>query len=295
MPIIWLKNMGGGLTIIWPMEEACRIPFYDVFAEDMFDDIEFDIIEIDEYYHKYGGIKDNFNKKKHKNAFRSIVQRLKIYIGSFPLCIIQKKFKLEKKYAEYNPPKKIGWSGASYLDYTKNVWQKLKEMLKISSDVFIHAYCGIIQDKEKEIVDFATVRFKKEYWDTVETIMYGKNNWIGVHIRRTDHAAAIKESRTEDFIKYMKEISKLKDDVTFFLATDDILEENILKKEFGCQIVTQKNKEWGRTTKGGMKSGIIDCLCLSSCEYIIGSYTSVFSFFSARYGKKDLIICKKDC
>lgn len=92
----------------------------------------------------------------------------------------------------------------------------------------------------------------------------------------------------------MKEILKKAPETDFFLATDDRHEEERLKEIFGDRIITQKGKVWGRDTVGGMKAGIIDCLCLSSCDYILGSYTSVFSSFSAAYSDKQLIICGKD-
>lgn len=116
-------------------------------------------------------------------------------------------------------------------------------------------------------------------------------NVIGVHIRRTDHDVAIKNSKTDSFIYKMKQCIAERPQICFFVATDDIQEEKNLCEVFGDRIIVQKNKVWGRDSKEGMISGLIDCLCLSRCEYILGSSTSVFSSFAAEYGDKKLIIC----
>lgn len=78
-----------------------------------------------------------------------------------------------------------------------------------------------------------------------------------------------------------------------FLATDDRSVEEELKKAFPGRIVTYSDKTWGRNSKSGMESAIIDCLCLSRCNYILGSFCSVFSKFAAGYGNTELIICRK--
>lgn len=77
-----------------------------------------------------------------------------------------------------------------------------------------------------------------------------------------------------------------------FLATDDKEEEQTLRKKYGNRLVVQSNKEWGRAGSEEMKSGVIDCLCLSRCDYILGSFGSSYSSFAAKYGKKELFICR---
>lgn len=200
-----------------------------------------------------------------------------------------------KKVYEYNPPESVGWRGPNHHNYIMSVWDKLKTDMEINKgeDRYVHAYCGICLD-EREKIDYSSILFKKEYWNEVEQILRKERKYIGVHIRRTDHERAIKNSDTDAFIKKMKEILEKVPETVFFLATDDRHEEERLKEIFEDRIVTQKGKVWGRDTVDGMKAGIIDCLCLSSCDYILGSDNSVFSSFSALYSDKQLIICGKD-
>lgn len=114
-----------------------------------------------------------------------------------------------------------------------------------------------------------------------------------MHVRRTDHKASIEESTLDSFITKMNEAIADYESVRFFLATDDHDVEEELKKVFPGCIYTYSNKTWGRNNKSGMESAIVDCLCLSRCDYILGSYQSVFSKFSAMYGNIELIVCKK--
>lgn len=46
---------------------------------------------------------------------------------------------------------------------------------------------------------------------------------------------------------------------------------------------------WGRDSKKAMVGGIVDCLCLSKCKMILGSYSSVFSNFAAKCGRIEMI------
>ncbi len=121
----------------------------------------------------------------------------------------------------------------------------------------------------------------------------GGGTWIGIHVRRTDHKASIEESTLGSFINKMNDAIADYEGVRFFLATDDHDVEEDLNRVFPGRVFTYCNKTWGRNSKSGMESAIIDCLCLSRCDYILGSYRSVFSKFSALYGDIELIICRK--
>ena len=117
--------------------------------------------------------------------------------------------------------------------------------------------------------------------------------WVGVHVRRTDHEKCIRENPLYVFSEKMKEARERDKNVKFFLATDDPAVEEELRREFPGCIVTYREKVWGRNSRSGMESAIVDCLCLAACDYILGSYGSVFSRFSALYGGKELIFCRK--
>lgn len=296
------ERRAGGcrLNIIWPVSPECNIRFYDVFAEDIFQDISHKVIEIrvakmPEFLKNSGGIKSAIQSGKPVLAARVAVMKAKWFLRKKAEEIRDKFLRSGKIYYEYEPPKAIGWHGTEYQSYIRSVWNKLKADTEVNrEEKYIHAYCGIIKDEE-ETIDYSSmlspILFKKEYWNEVEDILGRKSGYVGVHIRRTDHKRAISNSCTDVFLKKMKAILDEAPETRFFLATDDRHEEERLKEVFGSRIVVQKGKTWGRDTAEGMKTGIIDCLCLSVCDYILGSYTSVFSWFSAAYFGKKLIIC----
>lgn len=303
-----LKTRGGGqqrLVVVWPIDDACGIHFWEVFAEDMFSDIELKVIELTfsskKYYdcNKSDGVRLNIKKFHFGKAiyaallifmdmFQESKKRLITFIFEDMIASIY-----GKNYFNYTPPREIGWSGEKYIEHLNNTWRQVYSVLPENGKIFIKAYCGIIEDQEQEKVDFSVIKFREEYWKKVKEIVMSKEKYIGIHIRRTDHQIAIDASSTQAFIRKIDEIIN-EDDVKFFLATDDVMEEETLKHIYGNRIVVQENKDWGRTNSSEMKSGIIDCLCLSRCEYILGSYTSVFSSFAAKYGNKELIICKDE-
>ena len=291
-----LKNYGGGrrkrLVVVWPLDKDCGIHFWEVFAHDMFEDIELKVIEVNlKYlnYSEYGGFWSNIREKHFVKAIRFVITVFK------DRCL-EKLVKIifGKKYCLYQIPIEIEELSDEYMEYMFNVWKRVKNVLSGNRKIYIHAFGGIIRDKEQENVNLSVIKFRQEYWKTVEEIINPNEKIIGIHIRRTDHQRAIEASGTDAFVKKIDEILEKQGDAKFFLATDDISEEENLKNRYGDKIIVQKNKEWGRAKSSEMKSGIIDCLCLSRCEYILGSYTSVFSSFAAKYGGKELIICKND-
>ena len=196
-------------------------------------------------------------------------------------------------FIDYEPPKGVGWSGEAYIQWNLECHNRLKRMLEDRKNVYVHAY-NRISDDEEIISSVKSIVFKEIFEISSNNILSGYKNIIGVHIRRTDHAVAIKNSTIESFESTMKGILKKDSSAMFFLATDDPAVEKEVKEKFDGHIIVQPNKKWGRNTLEEMRSGLIDCLCLSKCDYILGSYTSVFSSFAAEFGGKNLYICKEN-
>lgn len=275
---------GKRLTIIWPIDHDCGIHYYEVFERNMFSDIKIRVIEVGE-------------------QCRYKIKLLNKFEGGYKALL-----RFGKRYYTYAPPKEIGWSDQTD-DYLNKVAKKIsddlfcrnkveKGMCKLlvkareKQEIYICAFKGVIMQENKDI-DLSVIKFRKDYWKKVNKILMYNENLIGVHIRRTDHTEATERSSTEMFVLKMNEIIEEQKDIKFFLSTDDRKEQKYLKNLYGSRIIIQNNKKWGRTDSGGMKSAIIDCLCLSRCNYILGSYKSNFSKFAAEYGGKKLIICDR--
>lgn len=120
-----------------------------------------------------------------------------------------------------------------------------------------------------------------------------KNNTIGLHIRRTDHAGAIEKSPLSLFIEKINEEIALNEETIFFLATDDKETEKELIQLFGQRIRINTEKAFDRDSEKGVQDAFIDVVCLSKTSKIYGSHASSFSETAAKMGGIKLIICEK--
>ena len=99
---------------------------------------------------------------------------------------------------------------------------------------------------------------------------------IGIHIRRTDHTASIKNSPLKLFEKEIeKEISR-NSSTNFYLASDCLETKNYLAGKYG-DIIRTDFKPGDRTTLEGMYRGITELYTLSKTTKIYGSFGSSYS------------------
>lgn len=287
------KKTGQDMKVIWPKDERCNIGYYEVFDESSFEGVKVTLMEMSCRGPEVGPRK-SLQQKKYGQAVKDLFVKLKQILALLPANMIAFWYKLRKSYVDYNPVKGMAWSGELFKEHTAKSWTAVRDILKAGKEPYVHAYCGIINGEEKQDVKLNCIRFRKEYDKAVDEIMQGQKKWVGVHIRRTDHLAAIRQSSLDSFVNRMNDVVKTDPEVFFFLATDDAQVERQLKETFQDKIVIQGEKAWGRDSMAGMKAGVIDCLCLSRCEYILGSYTSVFSLFAANYGGIVLHICQDE-
>lgn len=115
---------------------------------------------------------------------------------------------------------------------------------------------------------------------------------IGIHIRRTDHIIAIKESPTELFFRNMDEHIDKWPEARFYLATDSREEKKQFIKRYGSRIQTTC-KEADRTSIEGMRDAVKEFFLLSHCKEIWGSFDSSFSEMAAYMGGIPLKVVKK--
>lgn len=284
-----MRRGGEELVIIWPIDAACGIGYHEVFAKDMFSDIKTKIIEVYVICHADKGIMYNIKRKEYKKALSCVPDTSKLL---FNRKIRLPYLRFGKRYYNYSPSQEIWSSETRRKQYLDNTWNSVKRALHEKEPIYIRAFCGIIQDQEAESVNYSVIKFREEYWERVNNILPANEKYVGIHIRRTDHLAAIEKSSTEAFLKMIDKIICEAPQTKFFLATDDFNEERRLRTLYGNRLIVQLHKEWGRMNREQMTSGIIDFLCLLRCEYILGSHSSVFSYFAAKFGDKELIVCE---
>lgn len=104
---------------------------------------------------------------------------------------------------------------------------------------------------------------------------------VGVHIRRTDNKPAIDGSSTNAFVQAMRKELEEFPDTMFYLATDDLSEEEQLRELFPEHIISNESRDLSRNSISGIKDALIDLWCLSETNKIIGSYFSSFTDIAA--------------
>jgi hypothetical protein len=105
-------------------------------------------------------------------------------------------------------------------------------------------------------------------------------NTVGVHIRRTDHMAAIKHSSIQHFINAM-DCEVAKTNANFFLATDCKETERELLSRYPHKITIFPKSCYSRNSVLGIQEALIDLYCLSKTDKVLGSYYSSFSQVAA--------------
>ena len=100
---------------------------------------------------------------------------------------------------------------------------------------------------------------------------------VGVHIRRQDNRQSIAISPTEQFLRKMRAELELEPATEFFLATDDLREEALLRREFGARIHTHPKKSVRRGDRRSARDAVVDLYCLAGCRKLLGSFYSSFT------------------
>ena len=112
---------------------------------------------------------------------------------------------------------------------------------------------------------------------------------VGVHIRRTDHAALIEASPVERFVVIMNRMVEQNPAVRFFLATDDAGLKTTLRAQFGPRLITQ-DVPLSRASHEGMAGAVVDIYALSKTRKIICTTRSSFAKMAALLGEEKEII-----
>ena len=114
---------------------------------------------------------------------------------------------------------------------------------------------------------------------------------IGMHIRRTDNAASIRQSPVELFYRKLDE--ELEDDerAGIYLATDSEEVKRAMKERYGDR-VWSSGKQADRGSLEGIREGIADMYTLARTRKIYGSFQSSFSDMAAQIGGAPLEILK---
>lgn len=139
--------------------------------------------------------------------------------------------------------------------------------------------------------DFELFKPIGEIQNIIDGYVVQFDNTIGIHIRRTDNIQSIQNSSIDAFIKLINNEIEVNNKINFFLATDSpIIEEN-LKSIFGSRILTYK-KNLNRRAEKGIQDALVDVMCLSNTQKIIGSYWSSFTDIASEINNIEKVVAR---
>ena len=106
---------------------------------------------------------------------------------------------------------------------------------------------------------------------------------VGVHVRRGDHAQAIRLSPVEAFEARMDSLLDSGGAGAFFLATDDPDVRKRLGRRYGSRLFSREGPS-DRATLAGMRGAVVDLWTLSRCSRLLASAGSTFAPMAAALG-----------
>ncbi|TLV03711.1 hypothetical protein [Dyadobacter luticola] len=125
--------------------------------------------------------------------------------------------------------------------------------------------------------DYSLFRFNVNLRNEVarETAKIGQE-YIGIHIRRTDHKDTIQHSPDENYLKHIDHCILANPQQKFFLATDDLPTKAFFTSHYEGRIFTLDSK-MGRGNLEGINAAIVEMLMLSQSTKLLCSAISSFS------------------
>lgn len=251
------KQLNRELTVIWKEESVLGAPMSALIKLPQ----EVTCIEISEYGLKrdmFGQFRGNRIKKK----YRALA-------GKFYEC--DEIMRLYDEKGVDGIALEFGKFPVVYVKATNPFWNILETE---------HAFDFIspqeaIESKKKKVLEAAE----------------GKR-LVSVHIRRTDHIEAIRNSPLRLFVDGMKKELEQNEAIYFYVATDDGETEEELRREFGERIITFSGKTLDRDSRQGIEDAYVEMLCLSAGDKILGSFNSTFSLMASKLGNIPLEVIK---
>lgn len=126
-----------------------------------------------------------------------------------------------------------------------------------------------------------------ELQDRINATIHPGQSLIGIHVRRTDHSAAIRFSPLQGFFKAADQALLENSGSKLMLCTDDQSVRDAFRRRYRHKVLVS-NASLSRDSPSAIQDAVVDLFCLSRCIRIIGSYHSSFSELAAMIGERPL-------
>ncbi|MBO4336994.1 MAG: hypothetical protein J5842_02875 [Lachnospiraceae bacterium] len=205
-------------------------------------------------------------------------------------------FKLKNYRSDYYPPKVLAQLTGFRVDNEAIRSNRTEEGL---NDAYVSSLPGKVYIATEEHFfknrDYSAFVPRKDLMKRVDELTQPcKDRLVGVHIRRTDNKPAIGKSSTDAFIKAMEKELTQNSDTMFYIATDDLKEEMLLRDRFKGHIISNEGRDLSRDSITGIRDALIDLYSLASSTKIIGSYFSSFTDLASDIRGIPLTIASSD-
>lgn len=147
--------------------------------------------------------------------------------------------------------------------------------------VFLHAWWQMVPSEER----YAAFRPLPPLLAEIDALAaaFPGSRTVGVHVRRGDHAQAIRRSPVEAFEARMDTLLASGETDSFFLATDDPVVRDRLAHRYGDRLLVRDGSS-DRSTPAGMRGAVVDLWTLSHCARLLASFGSTFAPTAATLG-----------
>lgn len=160
-----------------------------------------------------------------------------------------------------------------------------------NADIIIQSYSTFHPElealTERGITSLRQIKVAQYLQDIADSKLSDKE-YIGIHVRRTDHIKCIEASPLEEFERHISNILKTDSYTKFVLCTDDHDVKERFSAIFGWSILSPIDT-LGRMTSEQQKLGVVDWLLLHKCSKIYASAGSSFSELAALRAGIELI------
>jgi hypothetical protein len=188
----------------------------------------------------------------------------------------------------------LGVRYAYFEDDMPSIWKGDVDLRRVgpAETVFLCTCQSLVAAKD---LDFRWVRPRPRMAARIEQMRVSLrgSTTLGVHVRRSDLHAAIRESPLELFVARIDDALRADPQVRIFLATDDPESERALVDRFGSDTIRVAPKQFGRESVEAIQDAVVDLFVLSQTHEIMASAYSSFSETAAVLGGIPLTIVRR--
>lgn len=166
----------------------------------------------------------------------------------------------------------------------------LEKMGKNAMSIFVRTHSRFFECKNP----FHNLSPVESVMKAVRQTMGEHRDFLGLHVRRTDHKPSTEISTIEAFASEMEREIASDPDAKFFLATDEPEVEKALNDRFPGRITSRQKRSLDRNNPEAIVDALIDLYCLAACKKVIGSYWSSFSETAWQIGGIDHVTAGYD-